>query len=356
MPGCDGDSGQRLGAARPKGRISPLFPAAEPAPRYSLQGRRFRLPGAARALPALALALLAAPAAAQDTDPPGVKMNGFTLTRTQIHIAYDEELDDLSVPATNAFTVTIAGVSESVSLVQILDETVGGVTTSTVRVTTAQVFGPGEAVTIAYAKPAANPLRDTSGNDAPAFAATSVTNNAAWSTVTIASGNLFLNSRMRLTMSDRIRSLDPASNRFTVTAGGTDSTPTTVDVSVAGTSPTDPGIVTLNGINPPVAKGDTVTVSYSPARTATLNGQRLVDNSVNLIPAVTNLSVTNNAAELIASAVAVGNKVTLTYSGTLGTQVPDKGELVRPVRRRLSEQLPRDRGQRERVDRDADDG
>ena len=228
------------------------------------------------------------------------------------------------MPAVGQFTVTFAGVATPVGIVSILDVTNGGVTTSVVRLNLSVVAGPDEAVTVAYAKPAANPIEDTSGNDAPAFAATSVTNNSAWSTVTIASAIAVRNSRVRLTMSDAIIALDPAENRLTVTAGGTGRTPTTSWISKAGNSPADPGIVILTGFNPPIAKGDTVTVSYSPAFTATLNGSRLVDSSLNPIPAVSNLSATNNAAELIQSAVAVGNKVTLTYSGNLGTmQTPD---------------------------------
>ena len=86
---------------------------------------------------------------------------GTTLTLT-----YDEALDTSSVPAPGAFTVTGGGAVKRVSSVS--------VSGSTVRLALAS-DPPGSEVTVSYAAPAANRLRDTAGNNAASFTDEAVT-------------------------------------------------------------------------------------------------------------------------------------------------------------------------------------
>lgn len=282
-----------------------------------------RLASAFRAAALLALALLAAPALAQDTTAPSV--SSITAGAGTIVVAYNEELDDASVPATTQFTVSYADVSVSVLAVVIVDKTAMGVTTSDVRISLSAGPAPGETVKLSYAVPAANPLQDTSGNDAPAFSDQGLTTAASWSTVTLQSAEATRNTVVKLTFSGELFPTEPDRARFTVTAGGTDRTPSASNYSCCGGSPAK-GTIWL-GLDTPISKGDTVTVSYSPTFSATQTGKRVRDASANAVQAFSGSTVTNNAAELIQSAVVVGDQLTLTYSGALNTTaLPDRNQ------------------------------
>ena len=87
--------------------------------------------------------------------------NGATLT-----LNFDEALDTASVPAPGAFTVKGGGAVKRVSSVS--------VSGSSVRLALAS-DPPGSTVTVSYAAPAANPLRDTAGNNAASFSDEAVT-------------------------------------------------------------------------------------------------------------------------------------------------------------------------------------
>ena len=92
--------------------------------------------------------------------------DGAALTLT-----YDETLDAGSVPGPGAFAVTVAGAARAVSGVAVAGDAV--------RLTLASAVDAGETVTVGYAVPAANPIRDASGNAAAAFAGRAVTHGAA---------------------------------------------------------------------------------------------------------------------------------------------------------------------------------
>ena len=287
---------------------------------------RARLASAFRAAALLALALLAAPAYAQDTTAPSV--SSIVVAGSGLRISYNEELDDASVPATSQFTVSYADVSVTVLTIGIWDETAGGVTTSNVTLGSlgAQPV-PGETVKVSYAVPTANPLQDTSGNDAPAFSDQGLTTAVSWSTVTLESAEATRNSIVSLNFSADLHAAFPDRTRFTVTAGGTASTASRMNYS-PGTS-TVKGRVFLFFDSPIVAKGDTVTVSYSPTFSSTQTGRRLRDASNDALQAFSGSTVTNNAAELIQSAVVVGDQLTLTYSGALNTTaLPDRNQFT----------------------------
>ncbi len=281
-----------------------------------------RLASAFRAAALLAPALLAAPAYAQDTTPPGVSSITSGGAGT-IVIQYNEELDDTSVPATGQFAVSYNDVSVTVLVVQINDQTAGGVTTSRVLLSLTPAPAPGDTVKISYTVPTANPIQDTSGNDAPAFSDQGLTTAVSWSTINVQTATASTNSSVRLDLSSALRNapLNPA--RFTVAVGGTDRTPSGYN-STPGVPGTSNGTVWLL-FDTKILKGDTVTVSYDPTYSATQTGGRLWDSDGKAMPAFSGTSVTNNAAELIQSAVVVGDQLTLTYSGALNTTaLPDK--------------------------------
>ena len=90
----------------------------------------------------------------------GATVNGDTLTLT-----FAEDLDTNSKPAASAFTISVdGGAGANPSSV----DTISG---STVTMTLATAVTSGQTVTVAYAVPTTNPLQDTSGIEAPAFAA-----------------------------------------------------------------------------------------------------------------------------------------------------------------------------------------
>ena len=103
----------------------------------------------------------------------GASVDGAALT-----LAFDQTLGHAAEPAASAFTVTVAGTAATVGAV--------ASSSSNVVLTLASAALPGQAVTVAYAKPAANPLADATGNPVASFAAVSAT-NATLPTATSAS-------------------------------------------------------------------------------------------------------------------------------------------------------------------------
>ncbi len=105
-----------------------------------------------------------------DTEPPTLsqaEINGATLTLT-----YNEALDELSVPAITDYTVNV---NSSPATIITDGVTVDG---STVVITLDTAVVLTDVVTITYVK-GVDPLRDTSGNEAPEFTDYSVVNNTA---------------------------------------------------------------------------------------------------------------------------------------------------------------------------------
>ena len=93
-----------------------------------------------------------------------VAVNGSALTLT-----YDDRLDSGSTPAPGDFTVTVAGSAAPVSGVRVSG------TKGTLML--ARVVTHGQAVTVAYAVPAANPIQNLAGLNAAALTAQTATNN-----------------------------------------------------------------------------------------------------------------------------------------------------------------------------------
>ena len=102
-------------------------------------------------------------------------VTGATVDGDQLVLTFAEDLDTTSKPAAGAFTVTVDGGADATPASV---DTISGMT---VTMTLASAVTSAQAVTVAYAPPATNPLQDTSGTDAPAFAAGdfTVTNDTA---------------------------------------------------------------------------------------------------------------------------------------------------------------------------------
>ncbi len=115
---------------------------------------------AVAALALLVLTLDAAPAEAQRTDGPVVSRavtSGATVT-----LAYDQVLDDSSVPATSAFTVTVNGETRQI-------RTPAQVIGAYVRLWLTDPVYIGERVAVSYTPPATNPIQNSRGVRAAAL-------------------------------------------------------------------------------------------------------------------------------------------------------------------------------------------
>ena len=92
-------------------------------------------------------------------------------TITGIQLAYDEDLDGDSIPATTDFVVKVQGGSVGISSVARNPND-----HDTLLVVLATNPRPGERITISYTVPMTNPIQDAAGNDAAALADHVVTN------------------------------------------------------------------------------------------------------------------------------------------------------------------------------------
>jgi uncharacterized repeat protein (TIGR02059 family) len=89
-------------------------------------------------------------------------------TPTILTMTYSLTLANI-IPDVSAFAVTVAGATRTVSSVTISDKLV--------KLTLSSAVKKGEAVTVAYTKPATNPLQTSEGGQAASLAAQPVTNN-----------------------------------------------------------------------------------------------------------------------------------------------------------------------------------
>lgn len=90
------------------------------------------------------------------------------LTPTALDITFSLALDNTKVPEVGAFAVMVAGAARTVNTVAVAGTKVTLTLSSAVTV--------GQAVTVAYTKPATNPLQTTDGLQVPSFTAQTVTN------------------------------------------------------------------------------------------------------------------------------------------------------------------------------------
>ena len=234
-------------------------------------------------------------------------------------VTFDGELDPDSVPAADAFTVTVGGTE--VDLAATNPVSISG---REVTLTLAEsVGGSLPAVTVGYAKPAENPLRDSDGakNPVPGFTGKTVTNSTSGDTTvpTLASAAIDA-ATMTLTFSE---ALDPNSVPPTTRMGTKVGTRlvAAASIRIAGRVAT----VTLPA-NAAAVHGQTVTVTYGKPTGAGV--KRLRDLSANEVETFENQPVTNNTAPawpVFASASVNGTALTVRFDRALdGTRVPAK--------------------------------
>ena len=177
-----------------------------------------------------------------------------TVESATLVLAYDQPLAEGSIPATSAFAVSAAGTALTVAAVE--------VAATKVTLGLGSAVTASDAVTVSYTVPAqssAPRIESPEGLDAPAFAALAATNNttALLPTASVDTTTLVL---------DYDQTLDdtsvPATSAFSVTVEDSEHTVSAADVA--------DNRLTLT-LEPAVAAGDEVTVSYtvpetSPAR------------------------------------------------------------------------------------------
>ena len=119
----------------------------------------------------------------EDTTAPELT-EATTLSNDAVLLSYDEVLDPNSVPDKSQFTVKVGETARTVTGVG-----TSGAMGITLTLSSSSVFRPGDTLTVSYAVPTTNPLKDEAGNEAAGFTDEPVTNNLA-ATAPDAPGNL----------------------------------------------------------------------------------------------------------------------------------------------------------------------
>ena len=218
-----------------------------------------------------------------ELDSAEVLETGGILTLT---LVFNEDLDlgpGKPLPAKSAFTVKADDVEVAVQSVA-----VGGDTAELTLNLSAQAIGAGQTVTVSYAVPRTNAIRDVDGDDALPFTDWPVVNGATVdltppvldsAAVTEEGDILTLTFNEDLDNAGRL----PPANSFTVKADG-------VQVAVQSVVGGDTAELTLNLPAQAITKNQTVTVSY-----ALLDTRALRDVDGNKTVAFTDRAVVNNS-------------------------------------------------------------
>jgi len=168
-------------------------------------------------------------------------------TPARLEISFNLTLSNI-IPATSAFAVTVNGSARAVSSVS--------VSGTKVMLTLASPVVYGNTVTVAYTKPASNPIQTAAGGQAASFTAKSVTNNVTAVIPTYVSSVVenAVPARIDVTFNLTLANIIPASSAFTVLVNG--SVRAVSSVSLSGTK-------VLLTLASPVVYGNTVTVAYT---------------------------------------------------------------------------------------------
>lgn len=228
-------------------------------------------------------------------------VSGATLTLT-----YNERLDEYSVPAAGDFTVMVAGAERSVSEVEISG--------TKVILTLASAVVLDQTVTVAYAKPAANPVQDLAGNDAATLSARTVAESAAPTVVSAETSDNGQRIGIRFSEPMQFLALGQAPlTAFKVRVGSE-----TSDRGLTGNQADRAGVAgsvvffSLQG--DPVTPGQSVRVQY----TQPAGNPRLQDNAGNLPGNFTRTAVNTVPTTLTAATMAAdGRSIALTWEHAL---------------------------------------
>jgi uncharacterized repeat protein (TIGR02059 family) len=196
-------------------------------------------------------------------------------TPSILEMTYNSTLANI-VPATSAFTVIVNSMARTVNSVAISG--------TKVLLTLGSPVVYGNAVTVAYTKPATNPLQTSSGGQAASISAQSVTNNVgAAIVIPVYSSSAIANaspSILEMTYNSTLANIVPAASAFTVQVNSAARTVSSVAIS---------GIKVLLTLASPVVYGNTVTVAYTKPATNPLQ-----TSSGGQAASATAQSVTNN--------------------------------------------------------------
>jgi uncharacterized repeat protein (TIGR02059 family) len=233
------------------------------------------------------------------------------VTPSILEMTYNSTLANI-VPAASAFSVMVNSVARTVS----------SVSTSGTKVllTLASPVVYSNTVTVAYTKPASNPIQTSLGGQAASITAQSVTNNVAAAVVipvyTSSSVTNATPAVLEITYNSTLASIVPAASAFSVMVNS--ATRTVSSISISGTKV----MLTLAS---PVVYGNVVTVAYTKPATnplQTSSGGQAVSITVQsvtnfvtaavVIPVYTSSSVANVTPSILE----------MTYNSTLANIVP----------------------------------
>jgi uncharacterized repeat protein (TIGR02059 family) len=210
------------------------------------------------------------------------------------------------LPLVSAFSVRVNSVTRNVNSVAISG--------TNVVLTLASAVAYGDVVTVAYNKPATNPLQSTTGLQAATISAQSVTNKISPVSPVYMSSAIQNATPITLEMTYNLSlvTVVPAASAFTVTVNSVARSINTVSIS---------GTKVLLTLANPVVYGDVVTVSYTEPATnplqtpsgglaATISAQTVVNNVIPATPPV------------YVSSIVEPNVLTMTYNLSLTAIVP----------------------------------
>jgi uncharacterized repeat protein (TIGR02059 family) len=194
-------------------------------------------------------------------------------TPARLEMTYNQTLANI-VPATSAFAVKVNTVARTVSSVAISG--------TKVLLTLSSPVIYGDAVTVAYIKPSANPLQTPAGGQAATLSVQNVTNNVA-APIPVYVSSVIENAtpaRLEMTYNQTLANIVPATSAFAVKVNTVARTVSSVTIS---------GTKVLLTLSSPVIYGDAVTVAYikpsaNPLQTpaggqaATLSAQNVINN------------------------------------------------------------------------------
>ncbi|WP_419858624.1 SwmB domain-containing protein [Candidatus Palauibacter irciniicola] len=232
-----------------------------------------------------------------------------TVNGTSLVITFNEVLDGTgTAPAASAFTVKVGGTE-----VALADSNPVAVSGSTVTLTLAAAVIDADVVTVAYDKPASNPIQDfRAGNDAASFGDQAVTNNTpnVAPTVLTDPAPVVGGTRLVITFSEPLTegaSATPDTSAFDVVVAGN---ARKVDaVAVSGST------VTLTLASAAVF-GEAVTVSYTQPTGA--SAAKLQDRAPtpNLVASFSSVTVRNDdsTAPTYSSAAVDGAALVITFN------------------------------------------
>ncbi|MCJ7447980.1 MAG: T9SS type A sorting domain-containing protein [Bacteroidales bacterium] len=239
-------------------------------------------------------------------------------TPSRLEMTYNLTLANI-VPAPSSFTVMVNSSARSITSVAISG--------NKVLLTLSSPVVYGDVVTVAYTKPATNPLQTASGGQAASISAQTVTNRVS-PPLPVYLGSEVENAtpaRLEMTYSLTLANIIPAASAFTVRINST--TRSVNSVTISGTNV----ILTLAS---PVVYGDVVTVAYTKPATnplqttfggqaATITTQTVKNNCLNQTaptnqPPIISISSPTKNSSFISPATIEIEAVASDPDGTIG--------------------------------------